>query len=856
MKILRSALVFLFTSLGVCAQNRADSAAWVHDTAQRGDFVLVDRARVADLVVAPDDFKVVSLAATDLATDIERVTGRKPALQTTARTPSAPVVLIGTLGGSATIDELVRAGKLDVDDLRGAWESFVIATVENPFPGAPSALVIVGSDRRGTAFGVYELSQAIGVSPWHWWADVPPAKKSALYVAAGTRRFGPPSVKYRGLFINDEDWGLEPWAAKTFDPERGNLGPKTYARVFELLLRLKANTLWPAMHACSTPFNAIPENAPLADDYAIVMGSSHAEPMLRNNVGEWPHDRAADYNYITNREGVRAYWDERVRTNGRFENIYTLGMRGIHDSNMQGPKTDAQRIATLEQIFADQRAMLAEHVRRDVEHVPQIFCAYKEVLGLYRQGLRVPDDVTIVWPDDNFGYIRNYASPDELKRAGGFGIYYHLSYLGAPLSYLWLYTTPPALVWEEMTKAYDYGAHTLWIANAGDIKPAEIGLSFFLELAWDVHRWNRENLPDFFRDWATRQFGPAHATEIAGILRTYFQLNYARKPEHLQWWLPGQPPHASPLSLAEIQQRLAAAKSLTARADALLATVPPEQRDAVFELVVYPARGAALANERCFYGELAVRSAADSAQAKNYADAALAADAQLKEETRVFNEQIAGGKWRGIMNLEPADTQWRTMRIAPWTLPKFSDAPAAATDDARPRAFVALEAEHFTDRRAGARGAWEIVPGLGRTGDGSVAVFPTTAASVDPARIASDAPRLDYAIALENSGAFAATFYLIPTQPIRAGRGLRLAFALDDQPPQEVVVGARDDSTEWAQGVLDATLIGRAKFEFASPGAHTLHVYGVDPGVVLDKIVLDAGGLPPSYLGPPETRPR
>jgi hypothetical protein len=818
---------------------------WVRAQPQTGDFPLVPGDRAADLVIGADDFKVVAIAAHDLAADIERVSGRKPDVRTATEGIAGPIVLIGTLGRAPAIDALVAAGHLDVAALRGAWETFLIATVADPLPGAKSGLVIVGSDRRGTAFGVYELSQAIGVSPWYWWADVAPAHRDTLFVAAGTHRFGPPSVKYRGIFINDEDWGLQPWAAQTFEPEHGGIGPKTYAKVFELLLRLKANTLWPAMHACTKPFNSFPENAVLADDYAIVMGSSHAEPMLRNNVGEWPHDRAADYNYVTNRDGVRKYWEDRVAANGRYENIYTIGMRGIHDSNMQGPKTDAERIRVLEQVFADQRSMLARHVRPDVERVPQMFCAYKEVLELYRQGLKVPDDVTIVWPDDNFGYVRSFASAEERKRSGGFGVYYHLSYLGAPLSYLWLCTTPPALVWEEMAKAYDSGAHTIWIVNVGDIKPAEIGTEFFLQMAWDINRWRRDNLPDYLVEWATREFGAAHAPEIAAIMADYYRLNYQRKPEHLQWWLPKESPQPSPLTPAETRERSQAFTALRDRAAKIQASLPPAQRDAFFETVFYPVNGTALANERYFAGERAARSGLADAAA-----AARTADARLTDETRIFSEQIVGGKWRGFIRLEPADDDWRTMRIAPWALPQFPPTPAAA-DSAG--GLISLEAEHFS-RNIGRDGvaAWQIIPGLGRTGEGSVAVFPTTAPSIDLAKAATDAPRLDYAVTFAAAGEFRLQAYLIPTHPI-AGGSLRFAVALDEAAPQLVELVVNDGGAGWAQGVLDNTRVAMTKLKVSASGAHTLHVFGLEPGVVIDKLVIDCGGLKPSYLGPPET---
>ena len=371
-------------SVGLLGDVRAARAeSLLTDSPGPADFVLAAEGRSAAIWLESGTDKSILRAAGDLAADVERVTGVRPQVSQDLAALHGPVVLIGMLGQSKLIDALAASGKLEVRDVRGAWESFVVQVVRQPAPGVDQALVIAGSDRRGTIYGLYEVSASIGVSPWYWWADVPVPKRPALAIRAGAHRQGPPSVKYRGIFLNDEDWGLQPWAAKTFDPALGDIGPKTYARIFELLLRLKANTLWPAMHACTKAFNLHPQNKQLADEYAIVMGSSHAEPMLRDNVTEWTAP-PEDYNYVTNREGVRAYWEERVQENGRFENIYTLGMRGIHDSAMQGPQTAAERIRALEQIFADQRALLAKHVNSDVTQVPQAFTPYKEVLDIYR----------------------------------------------------------------------------------------------------------------------------------------------------------------------------------------------------------------------------------------------------------------------------------------------------------------------------------------------------------------------------------------------------------------------------------------------------------------------------------------
>jgi hypothetical protein len=846
----RRALGVLFVAVVLCA--RVLAAEWVGETTAAGSFALAADGKAAPLLVAEGDFKVVSLAANDLAADVERVAGTKPAV-TMLRGESASelrghVVLIGTLGKNPWIDALVAEGKLDVSAVRGKWETFLIATVERPREGVAKALVIVGSDRRGTAFGVYELSQAIGVSPWHWWADVVPAKKTALYVAAGARRQGPPSVKYRGIFINDEDWGLQPWAAQTFEPENGGIGPKTYGKMFELLLRLKANTLWPAMHACTKPFNADPRNAALADDYAIVMGSSHAEPMLRNNVGEWT-DAKEKYNYATNREGVLSYWEERMKTNAAYESVFTLGMRGIHDSGMQGGKTPQEQIALLEQIFADQRALLKKYVKPEVEQVPQMFCAYKEVLSLFRGGLRVPDDVTVVFPDDNFGYIRDFPSATERGRKGGFGVYYHISYLGRPLSYLWLNTTPPALIWSEMRKAYDHGADRLWIVNVGDLKPAEIGTEFFLQMAWDIDRWNRENLPQFLVEWAAREFGREHAKEIAAIMAEYYVLNFARKPEHLQWWLPKEEPRPSKLTHDEMHARTHGFPAIRERAEQIFDRLSTEHRDSFFQLVLYPVVGSALANDRYFHGEAAglLRNAPGTVPDQGFASWAHAADESLKDLTRRFNEGIANGKWRGFIRLEPADDDWKSMRIAPWKVPVFSKEILAQTEnasgakpEARKPAVGEYTANEFSSRKA-RRGevAWQVVPGLGKSG-AAVTLFPMTAESFDLAKDASVAPVLEYAVDFPAAGNFSVRVHLLPTHALVSGRGLRFGIGLDDAAPQLVTLEIGDGGRAWAQGVLAGERVVTASVQVDAAGKRTLRIYGVDAGVVIDRIGIEA----------------
>jgi len=775
---------------------------------------LADAGGIARIETAAGDHEVVRIAAADLAADLARVSGRSGTNGTR--------ILLGTLGRNPAIDALVASGRLDVRRLRGAWESFLIAPVGG-------TLVVVGSDRRGTAYGGYELSRAIGVSPWHWWADVAPERHPTIRVAPGARRFGPPSVRYRGIFLNDEDWGLEPWARLTHEPEAGTIGPKTYARLFELMLRLKANLVWPAMHKVTRPFNADPANAALADRYAIVMGSSHAEPMLRNNVGEWTAPAAA-FNYLTNPTDVGAYWRERVATNGRYENVWTLGMRGIHDSGIVGPTTDDGRRDLLNRIIADQRRMLPAGA-------PQVFTPYKEVLGLYRAGLNVPPDVTLMWPDDNFGYIRQLPDAAERVRPGGSGVYYHLSYLGAPLSYLWLSTTPPALIREEMGRAWDAGARQMWVANVGDLKPAELATDYFLDLAWNIGRRTR-TIDAWTADWAALNLGRDVASEVALILAEHHRLNFARRPEHLQWWLPGELSRPSPLPPAEVEARLAAFAAVGNSVRALAPRIAPDRQDAFFELVDYPVTAAAMANVRVFEAERHDRLRdGDPTAAAGSALRADDADRRIAALTRRFNQDIAGGKWRGMMAVEPADGQWRRFRLTPPILPPLFPSctacvgvddgtrPAGATrspwtpaqvhDSAATGQAVVLEAETATGS------GWRRVDGLGRNGAAVAAASPAT---------------LRYAVALP-PGRWRAVAEVLPTYPA-GGRPLALALRIDGAAPTRAAAERRTGDPAWARAVLD-NHVDLAFDAPLTPGRHDLALTLADPAIILDRIRFD-----------------
>lgn len=771
----------------------------------------------AVIVAAPDADPLEAFVAQDLADDLKRL-----GLRATAGQHGPVQIWVGTAGRHPRID----AAGLDLSRLKGCWECFEIAVVPRPAPGVRAALVIAGADRRGTAYGVYTLSQALGVSPWHWWADVAPLRRGPLYLRLPAPLHDGPAVAYRGLFINDEDWGLFPWAARTFEPEAGTIGPRTYEQVFRLLLRLKGNTLWPAMHQVSGAFNADPRNAELAQRYGIVMGSSHAEPLLRNNVAEW-RAPPEHYNYATHAAEVGAYWAQRLQANGRFENLYTLGMRGIHDSGMQGGATAAEKQALLSRVIADQRELLRAHVG-DPATLPQVFVPYKEVLPLL-PGLALPDDVTLVWPDDNFGYLRQLPDAAQAKRSGGSGVYYHLSYLGAPLSYLWLSTSPPALVAEEMGRAWDAGARRLWMANAGDIKPHEVNLSHWFDLAWNPSAVRAQGQAPYLRDLAARLFGPAVADEAAVLWDGYYRLNFERRPEHLQFHLPGERVKRSGWPAAAVDARLGRFAQLLQRLDALSPRVGAAAQAGFFQLVAYPLRASALANERFFALEAyAATMEREPGAARHLAARALRADTRLKALTARYN----AGRWAGILAEEPADGLWTGYRLQPPWLPApglGGAVPTALRDltsavaDLSPRPAPA-SAEASVRVMAGE--GWRHVAGLGR-GDG---VWMATQAGVALTLALPPAPAPS-----------CLRVHLLPRYPLEPAAGWQAV--LTGGPLQVTLTWPRGlQDAAWAQGVLANRLT--ATLTLADPPDAPLRLQAQQRDLALDGADLSPGPCP------------
>lgn len=613
-------------------------------------FPLLSEGKAAAFFVDEGDFPVAQIAMTMLADDVERVGGVRPVVTKVSdkhQVKGKTVVLAGTLHHSILIDELVKKKRIDVSAITGKWESFIVCTLQKPFKDVDETFVVVGSDRRGTAYGLLSLSEAIGVSPWYWWADVKPAHHESLFIQSETYCSKEPSVKFRGFFINDERFGgWARWAEQTFDAESRQVGPKTYQKVFELLLRLKGNYLWPAMHPGTLPFNFNPENARLADDYAIVMGTSHCEQMLRNNEGEWKAvGTYGDFNYVTNRQTMLNYWEERIKTNGRYENTYTLGLRGVHDYPMEGAESNEERVRLMQQAIDDQRDILRRNINSPIEEIPQVLCTYEEVLDAYHSGLRVPDDVTLLWSDDKQGFMRNLSGPDEQKRKGGSGVYYHLSYHGDPDSWFWLSPLSPALISTELTKAYEYGANRIWVFNVGDIKPAEKELSFAMELAWDINSWSPTRAAEFMPYWIGKTFGKEYAAQLTPLQNEYYRLMAYGKEFHTRW---------IDYTPTEINDRLKAWDHIARTSERIAATMPERQKSAYFELFDYPFKGAAMMNRYVLLSrrsmvmasnreEKALHVSAEAQRARNVVDSI----------THYYNEKIENGKWNHFFNWHP-----------------------------------------------------------------------------------------------------------------------------------------------------------------------------------------------------------
>jgi hypothetical protein len=672
----------------------------------------------------------------------------------------------------------------------------------------------------------------MGVSPWTWWADVHPAKHPNIFVSTGLRVQGPPSVQYRGIFLNDEDWGLQPWAARNMDTAVKDIGPHTYARIFELLLRLKANYIWPAMHPCTKAFYHYPENPVLANDYGIIVGSSHCEPMLRNNVFEWAENfeeeygvKPGEWRYDLNKEQITRYWEDRVKQSAAYPSVYTVGMRGIHDGSMPGPKSVPEKVKLLQQIILDQRQLLGNGLHQSPQNIPQIFCPYKEVLTVYRNGLQLPDDITIVWADDNHGYMRQLSDPQEQQRSGGSGVYYHLSYWGAPQDYLWLSSISPSLVSYEMTRAFEHGASKLWVFNVGDIKPAELEISFAMDLAWNVQEWKPASAYRYAEKWAAETFGAAFAKPIAAIKAQYYELANAGKPEHMA---------SISFPQAAADRRLQAYRQLSAQATALYKKIPAHLKDAYFQLIYYPVEGARLMNEKILYARQSLTLAATGDdKALAYATRAGNAFKQIQSLTAIYNDSLAGGKWKGMMSWHPRDLAVFKMPAVATQAMVDSVKQATPAEDIQERRYSMIPAANFQYAQAG---KFRIIPGLGITGKGVTLAAAGSSPQKDTAL--GQQPFLEYKVSA-TADKHTIRVQSMPTQSVTGSGKLRYAISVNNDAPQVINLHTESETSTWKQNVLRGFSAGTTTHQIQHTGISTIRIYVLDEGLVLNQLTIE-----------------
>ena len=802
---------------------------------------------------------VVEIAADMMQDDLEEVTGMRP---------------VETAPGKAGIriiqydKDRTKLGKFGVpaeiaDSLAFVKEAFYIGTHDGQ-------IIVAGSDARGTAYGILEISRLAGVSPWTWWGDSRPQKRERLELPDGYKSFQHPSVEYRGIFINDEDWAFRPWSTQTFSPQDNpeTISADTYREVFKLLLRLRANTLWPAMHPGTTPFFEVPGAMEAADSCGIFIGTSHCEPLLRSNTGEWDVAERGRYNYITNRQAVLDYWTERLRETEGIPALYTIGMRGIHDGSMEGVRTLEEKTDALQEVIHDQRELLREYVDDDVSKIPQMFMPYKEVLQIMENGLEVPDDVTIVWCDDNYGYMTRLSDTEQQKRSGGAGVYYHLSYCGRPHDHLWLSTTQPGLIYHEMMEAWNHNVRKLWIANVHDPKAAAYDMEFFLDMAWDIASIDAGSIDGHLEAWLAREFGDAAAERISGAVSEFYRLCAMRKPEFMGWSQVELPDRERyPLGLSkpsdtefsfsefgsEAQRYIDRFREIGACVQEAAALVPERNRDAYFAAVEYPVRAAGLMAEKMLYAQLA-RSRALTTYSPGVwkADSVMLAACALSQKayqeirslTEEYNYGIAGGKWRGNMSDMP-----RSLYVF-WN----PDLPVALNEEER-RHWGAYADEWKA-------GAWDIRRhGKNFSGAdwvaGDAEAFSSASFTAEPVRnlghsaAAVPVPRgesLSYSFHTDRGGKAVIRIAVIPTQAMDRG-DIRFRVGIDGGDMKTISIKEPYRSEKWKVNVMRQQALVEIPVEIEA-GDHSLEFEAVDDHIILDQWMLDFDTDRKFYLFP------
>ena len=719
---------------------------------------------------------------------------------------SAPATISVNHGGIivGTVDKspLIAATGVDISDLKSKNQAFLISVL----PGG--RLLVAGSDSHGTAYGIMELSRLIGVSPWEWWADVTPEKKEAFHLAADYKMVQSPSVEYRGIFINDEDWGLMPWSSLNYEPwyKPGRIGPQTNERIFELLLRLRANTYWPAMHECSVPFFLTPGNREAAEKFGIYIGGSHCEPMACSTAGEWSRRGKGDYDYVKNSSSVCHFWEERLKEVSGQEILYTVGMRGVHDGQMQGAKTVEEQKAVLERVLKDQRDLLRKYVNKDVEAIPQVFIPYKEVLDIYRAGLEVPEDVTLMWCDDNYGYIKHFPTEVERTRKGGNGVYYHVSYWGRPHDYLWLGTFSPALLYQQMKEAYDCGIQKIWILNVGDIKPIEYQTELFLDMAWNIDQVIEEGVSGHLCNFLKREFGEAIGEDLLPVMMEHYRLSYIRKPEFMGNTREEEY-HTNayrivkdmPWSRSYINKRLEDYQVISDKVEKLASRIQQDRQDAYFQLIKYPVQATAEMNKKMLYAQFARHGEMNW----NKSDVAYDSIASL---TRIYNIGIRNnGKWHRMMDHQPR------------RLPVFEPVDRSSVETPMLEDSPGLYKWNGAEYSAGDAVSCE---GLGYE-EKAVMLEKNKELSFDFGECPGDSVEVE--------------IRLLPNHPIHGGQ-LRFSVSIDKKNAQTVSYETQGRSKEWKENVLRNQAIRRVVLPVKKRKNHNLTIKALDEGVVIDQI--------------------
>lgn len=797
---------------------------------------------------------VVGTAIEMFASDIKDVTG-KSALTTE---PSKAKIILTQLdcAGKSQKARLEKIG-VPLSALDTLIDGFNITLHDGK-------IYVTGANGRGTAYGLLQLSREAGVSPWIWWGDVTPEKKSRLILPDDYSTTQGASVEFRGVFLNDEDWSLRPWSCTTNEPAKpGAIGPRTYKEIFKLLMRLRANALWPAMHPGTEAFFINPENKLVADSCGIAVGSSHCEPLLRNNVGEWDVNQRGPFNYITNKEQVQNYWIERLKEvkNSSGGNMFTIGMRGIHDGSMEGVKTPQEKFDALQQVINDQQELIGEHIG-DPSKQMQVFVPYKEVLELYEKGLEVPDYVTLMWCDDNYGYITRLSDADEQNRSGGSGVYYHLSYWGRPHDHLWLTTTQPGLIYNEMRNAYDHNVRKLWIANVHDPKVAAYDLELFLDMAWNINSVESENVGKHLENWLATNFGKQAADKIYPAMRKFYELCGKRRPEFMGWnqveldkkyYHRGLSPVANTeFSFTEFggeaDRYMAEFLQIAQEVEDAERLVRPELADAYFAAIKYPVMSAAnhavkmleAQRARSFANGGTLGDISDINDKINTASAkSQNAYQNIRKLTKHYNNSLSEGKWKHSMDMSPRDLPTFASPSLPTLLTdtEVAEYMAKSSDVISHNldidGVISRNADRFTSRNGDVR----IIDMLGHSGR-----------AVELSKGAS----LTYEFQLPDSiSTPVLTTALIPTQPNDKGQ-LRYSVSIDGNTPVEFDLKEPFRSERWKTNVLRGQSTRQLDLSPLAPGKHSITITALDSHIVLDQWSIDPKRGRKHYLIPVE----